>query len=84
MLVASDEDRELEAADAAITKSAEKVAQLKPTSTPVFDTLSGDKASVAKSVADGLVSVLTNLDGMKKIVDLLADVSSPLSMTALK
>lgn len=73
---ASDHDSELEAADAAIVKSLQEVGQVKPNLVQRSDGLLGDRAGVVTTVADGLASILSNLDGIMNLANLLADVSN--------
>lgn len=57
-----------------------EAAQLEPHIAQRADRLPGDQTDIGTSAVDGLVSIMFNLDGIMKIVDILADVRNALSL----
>lgn len=82
--IASDHDSDLEAADVAIVKSLKEVGQVKPNLVQRSDGLPGDQAGVVTTVADGFASILSNLNGIMNLANLLADVSNILFLSDSK
>lgn len=76
-LVASAQDPEVEAAEAETAKALKNAQHVKPSLVQGLAQPSPDQVDVAKDVAGGLASFLSNIDGIMRIADLLADVSNP-------
>lgn len=63
-------------AEASVAEASAGVTKVNPKLAQHLDQVSPDRAGIATNATEGLSSILSNLEGIVKIADLLADVSA--------